>query len=141
MRGLLPFDGDSVELFTPKEYIEFKTDKGIIKIPEEYRPVFHLRPWNQEQKDKIALVAERLQDKSNVIKKQASKDLDDMTYKQIVNIEKLFDIGSERFIDVEIKDGSITLEMWKKIPQKIQTSIYMCLSSISGIVSSETVGL
>lgn len=134
MRGLLPFDGDSVEYYTPKEYKE---------LEEDFRPVFHLKPWNQEQKEKVEIIIEKLSSEKtkNEDKIKVNKEIGELCRSQVVNIEKLYDVGKNDFIEVEIEDGCISKKDWSKIPQKIQTSVYFCLTSISGLLSSEVVGL
>ena len=148
MRGLLPFDGDSVEYYTPKEYkkvIEKDKEGNEIEcpIPEEFQPVFHLKPWNQEQKEKVEIIIEKLSSEKtkNEDKIKVNKEIGELCRSQVVNIEKLYDVGKNDFIDVEIEDGCISKKDWSKIPQKIQTSVYFCLISISGLLSSEIVGL
>ena len=135
MRGLLPFDGDSVELYTPKEY---KDD-----LPEDFQPVFHLKPWNPEQKEKIEIIVEKLQIATipTSEKKKVNKEISELCRQQVINIEKLYDVGKNEFIEVDIEDGCLSKRCWNKIPQKIQTAIYFCLTSISGLLSSEVVGL
>lgn len=134
MRGLLPFDGDSVELYTPKEYQELEND---------FQPVFHVKPWNQEQKEKVEIIIEKLSsDKTkNEDKVKVNKEIGELCRSQVVNIEKLYDVGKNDFIEIKIEDGCISKKDWSKIPQKIQTSVYFCLNSISGLLPAEVVGL
>lgn len=135
MRGLLPFDSDSIDSFTPKEYK---------KLPIEFQPIFHLKPWIQKEKDKALLISEKLQaSNTNSEKIKINNEINCLTRKNIINIENLYDIGNEEFIVVE-KDTDfdcVSLDVWDKIPKPIQTSVYFCLSSISGLISSEIVGL
>ena len=64
-----------------------------------------------------------------------------MLREECQNIENLYDIGSENFIEIKKENNHITKEVWDSIPKKIQTSIYFCLSSISGLITSEILGL
>jgi len=134
MRGLLPFDMSGVEEYTPKEYKE---------LPEEFQPVYFLKPWNQGQKDKIALYTEQLNDEKSKDKSKINKQINELCRQQIVKIEKFYDIGKEEFVEVEIdsEKNCIKEDIWNIIPTKIQTSIYFCISSISGLVQSEVLGL
>ena len=134
MRGLLPFNADSIEYYTPKEYKD---------LPDEYKPIFHVKPWTQKTKERIEIITEKLNSEKLSLseKSNINKELSTLCRKQVITIDKLYDVGKEEFINVDIEDGCISKDTWESIPQKIHTSIYFLLMSISGLVSSEIVGL
>ncbi len=135
MLGLLPFDGETIDKFTPKQYKS---------IPEKYKPVFHLKPWNQKEKDEITLIISKLEVAKDNAKEKVdiTKELNESTRKKICNIENLFDVGLEKIIDCPMdKDGYVSDEMWSRMPEVIKTALYFQLSIISGITTAEQLGL
>jgi len=134
MLGLLPFDENSIEKYTPKEF----SNKDI---PEDFKPIFHLKPWNQEQKDNAVLIAQKMIDGDDSKKIELNKQLNDSVRFNVIDIERLYDLGKNEFIKVEKEEGCISISTWKSIPKTTQSSIYYCLSSISGLTTGETMGL
>ena len=138
MLGFLPFDDQSCEKFTPKE---------CDVLPEEFRPIFHIIPWNQEEQSKIEVLTNKLtmiSDGESVSKKEKESinfDLNELTRKKIIDIENLYDLGKDEFMTIEKDEGHISANVWKALPKSLQTSIYYCLNGISGLCHAEKLGL
>ena len=137
MLGLLPFDNEAMDEFTPKDFME---------IPEKYRPIFVLKPWTQSEKEKTQLIVEKLENlKDTKSKIQINIELNEMSRKKIFNIKNLFDVGSNKIIDTsEFKDNEnncINKQLWLKIPDVIKTTLYFRIATISGLVKNEILGL
>ena len=136
MFGLLPFDEEVIEKFTPKEFE---------KLPKEFQPVFHIKPLSASDKDKASLTAEKAS-KSGASKKDQeewNEVLNEITRTHLLNIENLYDVSHNKFIEIK-KDESkncIHKDIWDKLPKKTQNTLYFCLTSISGITDGESMGL
>jgi hypothetical protein len=143
MLGLLPFDTNCEEKFTPSQFEKLDENNNYI-FPKKYHPVFCITPWTQEEKDENQLLVEKLTNsKSSKEKKEINKDINECVRKKITNIENLFDMGKNDYVKCE-KDpklNCISQDMWKTIPVTIQNSIYFRLSNISGLTTNEMLGL
>ena len=132
MRGLAPFSKDAVSKFTPKCF-----NKEV--FPEEYRPIFHLKALTRKAKKEMVNKGLALQ------KDDSSVDLEDMKElirPFIVNIERLYDIGSETFVEYATDpDGYISKDLFHSIPSTVINEITSELTIISGLKAQESLGL
>lgn len=106
LAGLLPINSDFTVKFTPKDYDE---------IPVEFKPIFILKPWTNNQMKQLALVANNEEKAISLI------------VSQIVDIQNLYNIstGEEEQFDPQT--------IGNKIPKKILLSLMSELTRISGL--------
>ena len=86
-------------------------------IDEEFRPIFHLKPWTASQLKVLAAIGTN-EDKAI-----------SMIASQIVDIENLHNLSTGEIIDYSVDPKTVTLS----IPKKILLSILGELTRISGI--------
>ncbi|RPH42664.1 MAG: hypothetical protein EHM87_16125 [Burkholderiales bacterium] len=127
----VPFSSSATIEYTPKSYFT-KNDAGEYLIPEDFRPVFTVRPF--------------LKAEIETVKKSCSKgeenSVREWARKAVVGWVKLFDAGSMEEIDyVPDAIGGCDKTLWSMIPDHICGDILMYASSISGILDREKVGL
>lgn len=137
MLGLLPFDNDAVDIFIPKEYS---------KLPSLFQPIFYLKPWNQSEKEQSLVIIEKLEKTTTQNEKiKINQELNELTRKKIVKIERLYDVGKKEFINCQENNDSendcISSIVWAKIPDTIKSTLYFRISTISGLIKNEVLGL
>lgn len=157
MLGLLPFDIDCTEKFTPKQYLQKKTEINSngeeieteeFLISEKYHPVYHIKPFTRDIKNKTTLILAKvaLKGTNQKDKLDLNAKLNEIIRQHTTDITNLYDIGKDELIECpkEIKDdkpGCVSSDLWEKIPEIIKTTLYYRLSVISGISTNEILGL
>lgn len=143
MLGLLPFDEETEDRFTPLQFLK-KDKNGAFVISQEYHPVFILKPWTKKEKDSMTLLVSRI-DVANSAEDRVrfTKTINEETRKKVLRIENLYDIGKQELIECPIDEklNCISVEIWNKIPEIIKTALYFRLSTISGLTTNEKLGL
>jgi len=133
LRGLAPFSKDAVHKFTPPS---FKKDV----FPEELRPIFHLKPLSRAAKKDMVR-------KGLEMSKADEKDVDldavkDLIRPFITNIERLFDIGSQGFVEYRTdEDGTMSKDLFFSIPNTVINEVTDEMMLISGLKEPEALGL
>lgn len=135
--GLLPFDEDATDRYTPGPFE---------KVPEEFRPVFELRPLKQVERDRMSLYINKLAALENSDKQKDLSELNDkmneIVRQCIVGFDNLYDIGAQKFIDYQADSaGGLLKSIWKKIPESVKSNLYYRINGISGLFYSESVAL
>jgi hypothetical protein len=135
LMGLLPYSDSAREHYIPKDFV----DK---KIPEEFKPVFELKPWTQAEKDDMMILIQQM---DTIDKKEAhiiNKKLNEGTRKAITGWKNFYDIGSGELIEYqEDKKGGADKKVWDRVPDTIKTSLYFKVGGMSGILAPEIVSL
>ena len=138
MLGELPFTPGKTIPFTPENYLK-TDDNGEYEFPEEFRAIFHLSPYNSQEKDQVISLIEKVQIKSEI--KSASKKLREIYRKHIMDWENMFDLNA--FEEVEYQEdekGGLSKDLWdegKYLPTKVVSAIADQLGIISGLFDNE----
>lgn len=131
----LPFSRNSSLGYTPKAYLTKTLDENgketeEFEIPEEYRPVFTIRPMTAEEKAKLST------------NKPEEKVLRDITRSNIINVIKLYDAGSMEEISFKSDaKGGMDKDQFESIPNIVILDLFRKISSISGLSPHERSGL
>lgn len=136
--GLLPFDEEATDEYTPKPFE---------KVPEEFRPVFSLRPLKPVEKERMSLYINKLSNMEG--DEDRTKELSDLNDKMndivrqcIMGVKNLYDLGTQKLIEYSADEkGGLSKDLWRKIPESVKTNIYYRVNGISGLFYSESVAL
>lgn len=127
----LPFSRNSTITHTPKAYLT-KDAAGEYDIPDDFRPVFSVRPFSSQDKDRIAK-----KDKSN-----EDKLYREVTASNITGMSQLYDAGSMEEIDFKsAPNGGMDMEQFMSLPVMVQIELYVFIAGISGLSVYEKSGL
>ena len=133
----LPFSRSASIPYTPKVYMtKVLDDKGKetdeYEIPEEFRPVFEVRPFSQSDKEKL----------KKIEKNPDEKVLKEITRTNITDLSKLFDAGTMEEIPFKTDENKVmTLEQFESLPVIVQRDLYVFIAGISGLSAYERSGL
>jgi hypothetical protein len=133
----LPFSRNSTIDYTPKPYLTKTLDTEgneteEYDIPEEYRPIFSLRPMSVEDKNKML---------SNS-KGADEKTLRDFVRSCITNVSRFYDAGTMELIDFKSDaKGGMDKDQFENIPIMVIRDLFIYVSGISGLSPSERSGL
>lgn len=134
--GLNPFNQKSTIDFTPTFYKK-KNEDGDYNIPQEYWPVFSVRPYTQGELLDIRKV-------------YANKNTENIKLDSIRNFARvvtmgwssLFDSGTMEEIDyTKDQDGFASKEIFESFSFNLINSIIAKATQISGLSSEEAEGL
>jgi hypothetical protein len=124
--GLLPFSVGSHHKFTPER---------LASLPEEYRPVFHIRRLTTLEKKNI----------KNLFKEKGTNAEDrtlDIVRKVLVGWDNLIDAATNEPIDFLTGEGGvIDKDLWEGLPDLIKAAIVTETCMISGLIDPEKLGL
>lgn len=132
----LPFSRTSTIDYTPEAYLtkeldEAGKDTDEFEIPENFRPIFQVRPFSKEDKDKI--------------KKSGSKDeatLRNITRINVRGVSQLFDVGSMEELEFKAdENGGMSEDQFNSLPIVVMRDLFIFISGISGLSSYERSGL
>jgi hypothetical protein len=115
--GLLPVNNDFTINFTPEAYKD---------IPDEFKPVFVLKPWNNKEVMTI----------SKTITKNPNDEefMLEIIRKQIVNLLNLINLSTEEQMAYEADPtGGLNKLLYSVIPQRVKLELFGELARISGI--------
>jgi len=132
----LPFSRNATIDYTPKPYLTKVIDADgneteEYDIPEEYRPIFTLRPMSVQDKDKLGS-----------IKASDEKALRDLVRSAIVGVSRLYDAGSME--EIQFKSdakGGMDKDQFETLPVMVIRDLFIYVSGISGLSPSERSGL
>lgn len=133
----LPFSRNATIEYVPKPYLTKVLDQDgneteEFDIPEEYRPIFVLRPMSVQDKEKM-ITSGKVADE---------KTLRDFVRSSIVGVTKLFDAGTmEEIIFKSDAKGGMDRDQFESIPIMVVRDLFIYISSISGLSPSERSGL
>lgn len=133
----LPFSRSATIPHTPSIYMtKVLDDKGKetdeYEIDEAFRPVFEVRPFSQEDKEKL----------KKTEKTPDEKVLKSITRTNITGLSKLFDAGTMKEIEFKPDDnGVMSLEQFESLPIMVQRDLFVFISGISGLSAYERSGL
>lgn len=136
--GLLPFDEEATDEYTPASFE---------KVPDEFKPVFVIRPLKPVEKDRMSLYINKLANMENEGSKakeltELNDKMNDIIRQCVMDIKNLYDLGTERLIHYgKDESGGLSKCIWEKIPESIKTNIYYRVNGISGLFYSESVAL
>lgn len=126
----LPFSRSASIDYTPTPYLT-KDENGEYEIPEEYRPVFTVRPFSSDDKAKM--------DKQ---KMADEKLLRDITRGNITGVSRLYDAGTMKEIDFKAdENGSMDKDQFNSLPVSVMRDLFIYISGISGLAPYEKAGL
>lgn len=132
MMGLNPVSLQSTVEFTPNSYHIKKKDSEEYLVPEEYWPVFKIRPWTKLEANNI---------KKNISKFIDSKDDSDMreyVRKTVVGWDNLIEAVSGEPIEYASDvNGGASKELFEVFPTALITDILNKCMTISGIADME----
>lgn len=134
----LPFSRNSSIEHTPAPYLvkeqdEEGKDTDEFAIPEEYRPVFKVRPFSTEEKAKLGKVTNKSIDEAS---------LRDLVRANIVGVEKLFDAGSMEELPFKgDQNGGMDKGLFDSLPVMVIRDLFVFISGISGLSTDERAGL
>ena len=118
--GLLPLDNDDVYVFTPDSF----RDK---QVPDELKPKFHVRQWNNGEADKFREILRQQASGSKKKNKKSDRDLTlDLIEEAVLDIRDLW--NPIKRVQIEYQ-GRKTLE---SLPESLLIEIMMKLAEISG---------
>lgn len=128
----LPFGrGSSIE-YTPKPYLtKVKDESGNAtdeyEIPEDYRPIFIVRPFSVNEKNKMS---------------KDEKVLRDITRANIIGFRQLYDIGSMEELTFKADpSGGMDKDQFELLPVTVMRDLFVYISGISGLSDYEKTGL
>lgn len=133
----LPFSRKATIPFTPEIYlVKVLDEKGKetdeYEIPEEFRPVFEVRPFSQEDKEKL----------KKVEKNPDEKVLKEIVRSNITGLSKLYDAGTMVEIPFDPDENkNMSLEQFSSLPIIVQRQLFVFISGISGLSAYERSGL
>jgi hypothetical protein len=137
--GLLPFDEDATENYTPSSFD---------KVPEEFQPVFVIRPLKQLERERMSLYINKLssmEETADTKQKEIvelNDKMNDIVRQCVVGMRNLYDLGNQKLIDFEAdENGGLSKSIWRRIPEAVKTNIYYRVNGISGLFYSESVAL
>lgn len=133
----LPFSRNATIDYTPKPYLTKTLDADgneteEYDIPEEYRPIFTLRPMSVQDKDKMLSSG----------KAADEKVLRDFVRGSIVGVARLYDAGTME--EIQFKGdpkGGMDKDQFESIPVMVVRDLFIYISGISGLSPSERSGL
>lgn len=132
--GLLPFSIDATEQFTPK---------SLDTIPDVYKPIFTLKPWNMEQRNKYSDLVNKLtylkEDQHVEQMKKFTNDSLRLICEGVVDVDNLLKITTDSVEKVEVKkeNGHIEFDFFLKLPEGIKSDIRKRVFKISGLITEE----
>lgn len=131
--GLLPFDSTQTLPFTPKFFKDPERE-----LPSEFWPVFHLKPFTKEQKDRFKVLVERMgkKDRTESDKDEDDKAIADLAFEGIARAENVFDLNGGEL--VKEKDFE---EVFRKFRPEIILATMMKAALISDLLIPEVLGL
>lgn len=141
LHGLAPFSIKSTTKYTPPIYGE--------DIPEEFRPIFYIRPYSRaEIKSAKKVLAEisKSEEKIASMTAEESEALEESIYelarKVVMNWDRFYDAGSGSMIPYESDiNGGVDKELFYLIPSTIVGMILAEAVKISGMIDISKLGL
>ena len=133
----IPFSVNATTEYTPKPYMTKVKDpegKDIdeYSIPEEFRPVFTLRSFTKQES----------YDVKKVCSKGEEKGIQEWARKSVIGWKNLFDAGTLEEIEYKSDPtGGADKDLFSVIPEHVVADILMYVSSISGILDKDRLGL
>ena len=129
--GVLPFSVSSTIEHTPKTYDE---------IPEEYRPVFKLRPFNKVESDAVRALMLKI---STMKPLEIEKKTREQVRACLMGWENMLDIGSMQMLDYKEQagDGGCDRDLFDIVPVSVVGDMFYFLSRMSGLLNIEKLGL
>jgi hypothetical protein len=116
MLGLFPVNNEFTVEFTPEEYNE---------LPEEIRPVFVIKPWNEAQCKAMGKEYEKDPDQDSIL---------DKVRQQVVGLKNLINLATETEVAYEEDPkGGMSKTLFSLLPILVKTAILYHLLKISGI--------
>lgn len=136
--GILPFDNDATEAFTPEIFNKF---------PKEIHPRYIIRPFKSNEKEydiKYSLKMSRIIEKDKAYNAEKilpiQKDIMKIVSKALIDVENNVEIKSMEIKEVPKEDGHVSTEYFlDKIPTVIQNEIYRRIEQISGMIQSHLI--
>ena len=125
--GLLPLSNESEISYTPEAYKD---------VPEEYRPIFKVRPFTKAEE--------------TIVKRHISSDDkisgEEKTYESVrkclIGWENLIDLGSNSIIEYKAHEkGGCEKELFHRLPSLIIADLFLYIGKISGLLDLEKRGL
>lgn len=132
----LPFSRNATIEYVPKPYLTKALDAEgneteEYDIPEEYRPIFVLRPMSVEDKNKMLAT-----------KTADEKSLRDFVRACIVGVKQFYDAGTMELIEFKgDPKGGMDKDQFETIPVMVVRDLFIYISGISGLSPSERSGL
>lgn len=134
LEGLLPFSVKSTTEFTPSSIGE--------DIPEEYRPVFSIRPFNREEMRSATTIFKGLSNDSESGDLEKEDKLAECSRKVVMGWKNLFDVGTGEEIEyTQDVNGGADKEKFEMITPDMKASILVESVRISGLLNLSKVGL
>jgi len=133
----IPFSVNATTEYTPKPYMtKIKDSEGKdtdeYSIPEEFRPVFTVRPFTKQES----------YDVKKVCTKGEEKGIQEWTRKVVIGWKNMFDAGTLEEIEYKADpSGGADKDYFGTIPEYVVADILMYVSSISGILDKDKLGL
>lgn len=128
--GMLPFSSSRQVDFTPEKYD---------CIPEEYRPVFKMRPLTTAEAENVKETLIKMKDLKTIDLERRTKEA---VRKCLVGWDNFIDIGKEEYI--EYKEDAICgcdKELFSAIPTSIIGDMFFYLTKLSGLLDIEKLSL
>jgi len=130
MHGLLPFSTKSTIKYTPEVYGD--------DVPEDFKPVFTIRPYSREEVKGARKILGSITD-NNVEKED---ELNEWSRKVVVGWENLYDAGSGEEIEyVQDSTGGADKELYDVLPVTVKALILVQAVKISGLLDLSKLGL
>lgn len=128
--GLLSFDSDATERFIPEPFM---------KLREDLRPIFVIRPFNVKEKEQYQKLTLRIaninlsENSSGTEVIRINNELAEIVSKAIVDVENFIILGSENNVkEFEKVDGHIKAEDVVKFSELLKKLIFERVQTISG---------
>jgi hypothetical protein len=131
LHGLLPFSTKATINYTPEFYKE-------AEVPEEFRPVFVLRPYARDEVKNARKVLTSVE-KDEV---QKEDNFIELSRKVVVGWNNLYDVGNGEEIEyVQDSTGGACKEIYDNIPTPVKAAILIQAVKISGLFDLAKLGL
>ena len=131
--GDMPFSASSTIDFTPKQYLK-KDDEGKVILPSEFIAIFKVRGFTSKEK---------LEAKKGILNLSKNADqMQDLTRLCVEGWENLFDLGTKKELEYKQDDNKgADKDLFRKIPDAIQSDIFLHLCKISGLMDTTKLSL
>ena len=135
----MPFSISSTIEYTPPTYTNKKkdaegNDTAEYEIPEDYRPAFTVRPFSKGEADNLRKVTANKTPDEAVLKSN--------TRKAVVGWRNMWDIGTMTELEYKADiNGGLDKDLFDSIPLQVVTELFLYISTVSGILPAERLGL
>lgn len=130
----MPFSLSATIEFTPPTYLTKKEGTEEFDIPVEYHPLFCVRPLRKDELERVRVVT--------TSKSPDEKEIRAITRKCIVGWSNMWDAGTMQPLDYKADPTSgLDKDLFEMLPIQIVTETFLFVSSISGLLSHDKLGL